>query len=164
MPKFHLLAGHFLTLKDAIEALPPNVVMHHAFWRMSKQFPDGIFYVNLWPFARTILVVTTPTGATQAQELQLPLPPDIVKPMEVITGGPSLLTMPVGPEWKRWRKAFSPGFSEGYMIGLAPAIAQEVAVFRKLLLEKCTSSESDVFQLEEMTLKLTFDVIASVTL
>ncbi|KAH6651577.1 AflN/verA/monooxygenase [Truncatella angustata] len=164
MPKFGLLTGHLLTLKKNLELFPSNAVVQYAFWQMSKQFPSGIFYVNMWPFSGTLLVITTPSGATQATALDLNVCPEVVSPIEAITGGPSLLSMSIGPEWKRWRRAFNPGFSPGYMMGLAPAIADEVAVFRKLLLSRCSSGTSDIFQLEELTLKMTFDIIASVTL
>lgn len=67
-----------------------------------------------------------------------------------------------GPTWKKWRALFNPGFSAGYMMGLSPAIADEVAVFCSLLRDRVR--EGQVFQLEDLTLKLTLDVIGSVTL
>ncbi|KAI0133682.1 AflN/verA/monooxygenase [Xylariales sp. AK1849] len=164
MPEFGFLAGHLLTVKNNLELLPANAVVQYAFWQMSKRFPSGIFYVNLWPFSGTLLVIATPSGASQATALDLSVCPEVVGPIETITGGPSLLSMSIGPEWKRWRRAFSPGFSPGYMMGLAPAIVDEVAVFRKILLGRCSSVTSDIFQLEDLTLKMTFDIIASVTL
>ncbi|KAI1327437.1 cytochrome P450 [Xylariaceae sp. FL0255] len=62
----------------------------------------------------------------------------------------------------QWRGFFNPGFAVGYMTGLAPAIAHEVAVFRTLLRD--LAKKGDMFQLEEYTLRLTFDVISHVTL
>ncbi|KAH8894133.1 cytochrome P450 [Thozetella sp. PMI_491] len=164
MPEINPLAGHLLALKESVEKMPPNTVMHNVFHHISKQFPSGIFYVNLWPFSRTLLVVTTPSAASQVESFNLRAGSDIVIPIETITGGPSLMTLPIGPEWKKWRRMFSVGFSTGYMLELAPSIADQVAVFRKLLLERCSSGTSDIFQLEELTLKMTFDIIGSVAL
>jgi cytochrome P450 len=67
-----------------------------------------------------------------------------------------------GATWKRWRSLFNSGFSAGYMIRLTGAIADEVEVFCTLLRERVKKSE--VFQLEEMTLRLTMDTIGSVVL
>lgn len=165
MPDFSLVTGHLLVIKKFAETFPANTVMHNVFWEISKQFPSGLFFIDLWPFARTTLVVTTPSAALQVDSLDLGVPDDIIPPLEGITGGPSLLTLPIGPEWKKRRQTLNPAFSNTSMMTLAPAVANQVAVFRRLLLEKCGASASaEPFQLEEMTLKLTFDVIGVVTL
>lgn len=49
--------------------------------------------------------------------------------------------------------------SAGYLVGLAPAIADEVAVFRDILLQKCqetSDGRSKVFRMEELTVRMTF--------
>lgn len=162
MPKFKLIAGHFLALKDTIKALPPNTTLHTVMAQLSKKFPSGIFYISMWPFmSEPLMVVTTPSAASQVQGLDLGKPPALCVPLETLTGGPSLITMH-GGTWKKWRALFNPGFSAGYMMGLAPAIADEVAVFCGLLRQR--ASQGKVFQLEDLTLRLTCDVIGSVTL
>lgn len=128
---------------------------------LSKQFPNGIFYVNLWPFSKTLMVVATPTVASQVETAFLDKPNEIIGPLERITGGPSLLTMH-GSTWKKWRGLFNPGFSASYMIGLASAMADEVALFCDLIGEK--AREGKMFQLEEYTLRLTIDIIGRATL
>ncbi|TEA19169.1 putative sterigmatocystin biosynthesis P450 monooxygenase stcS [Colletotrichum sidae] len=163
MPPFSFLAGHFPVLGKIMRSLPPDSIIHNIMWRISEDFPGGIYYINLWPFAGTVMVISDADAASQLEGPILAKGADIVEPLERITGGRSLLTMQ-GGEWKRWRRLFNPGFSPSYMMGLAPAIADEVAVFRKNLLERCLKGRSDVFQLEELTLKLTFDIIGSVVL
>ncbi|TDZ21297.1 Cytochrome P450 monooxygenase aflN [Colletotrichum orbiculare MAFF 240422] len=163
MPPFSLLAGHFPVLGKIMRSLPPDSIVHNIMWRISEGFPGGIYYINLWPFAGMVMVISDADAASQLEGPILAKGADIVEPLERITGGRSLLTMK-GGEWKRWRRLFNPGFSPSYMMGLAPAIADEVAVFRKNLLERCSKGRSDVFQLEELTLKLTFDIIGSVVL
>ncbi|KAI0811663.1 cytochrome P450 [Xylaria sp. FL0064] len=88
-------------------------------------------------------------------------PAEMCDTLEIINGGPSLMTMH-GSTWKQWRGLFNPGFAAGYMTQLAPAVADEVAVFCKIL--RNLAKKGDVAQLEEYTLRLTFDVIARVTL
>jgi sterigmatocystin biosynthesis cytochrome P450 monooxygenase len=161
MPDFKLIAGHFLALKETSKALPANTTFHTVIAQLSKRFPTGIFYLNLWPFSGTLMVVTTPSGASQVQGFNLGKPPILCTPLDTLTGGPSLITMQ-GTTWKKWRSLFNPGFSVGYMIGLAPAIADEVAVFCGLLRKR--ASQGDVFQLEDLTLRLTMDTIGAVAL
>lgn len=161
MPEYHPVFGHLLALKACIEALPRNVTFHLVIQKMAEQFSNGVFYLNLWPFNPTVIVVAKPSVASQVQAASLDKPAAICATMEIINGGPSLMTMK-GSEWKEWRGLFSPGFSAGYMTGLAPAIADEVVVFCDIL--RKLASKGDVFQLEEYTLRLTFDVIGRVTL
>ncbi|XXH05029.1 hypothetical protein Hte_011453 [Hypoxylon texense] len=161
MPKYHPVFGHFIALKECIQVLPRNTVMHVVVRQMAKQFPKGIFYLNLWPFNSTIMVVANPFVASQVEAAFLDKPAPMCGTLEVINGGPSLMTMH-GATWKKWRGLFNPGFAAGYMIGLAPAIADEVAVFCKLV--QGLAKKGEMVQLEEYTLRMTFDVISRVTL
>lgn len=162
MPPFSLITGHLSTLKKISATLPVDATIHTKIARLATWFPNGIFYVNMWPFlGRTLMVVSTPFGAFQVQEADLEKPPDLRKPLNVLTGGPSLITMH-GTAWKTWRNLFNPGFSTGYMIGVVPAIVAEVEVFCNSLRRKAT--EGQLFQMEDLSLKLTVDVIGAVTL
>ncbi|KAH7303053.1 cytochrome P450 monooxygenase [Stachybotrys elegans] len=161
MPKYHPVFGHLLALKECMKDLPADATFHVVVQRLARQFfPDGIFYLSLWPFHRTMLVVADPLVAAQVEAANLDKPTSITSTMETINGGPSLMSMH-GAEWKEWRTLFNPGFAAGYMNGLAPAIAEEVSVFCRLL--QGLAKQDRVFQLEEYTLRLTFDIIGRVT-
>jgi sterigmatocystin biosynthesis cytochrome P450 monooxygenase len=161
MPKHHLLFGHFLALKECMQALPRTIVIHVVVRRIAKQYPNGAFCLNLWPFNSPLIVVTNPFMASQVEAAFLDKPASMCSTLEIINGGPSLQTMH-GHTWKKWRNLFNPGFAPSYMTGLAPALAEEVMVFCQLLQDH--ASRNDMFQLEEYTLRLTFDVIARITL
>jgi cytochrome P450 len=161
MPAFHPVFGHFIALKRCMQVLPTNITMHVMVRQMAKQFPKGIFYLNLWPFSKTLMIVANPFTAVQVEKAFLDKPPAMTDTMEIINGGPSLMTMR-GDTWKKWRGLFNPGFASGHMTGLAPVITDEVVVFCRLLQEQARKDE--MFQLEESTLRLTFDVISRVTL
>lgn len=107
------------------------------------------------------MVVGNPVAAVQVETAFLDRPSAITDIMAIINGGPSLMTMH-GDTWKKWRGLFNPGFASGYMTGFAPAIADEAAVLCQLLHEQ--AKKGDMFQLEEYTLRFTFDVISRVTL
>lgn len=107
------------------------------------------------------MIVANPFTAIQVEKTFLDKPPAMTDTMEIINGGPSLMTMH-GDMWKKWRGLFNPGFASGHITGLAPAIADEVVVFCRLLREQARKDE--MFRLEEFILRLTFDVISCVTL
>ncbi|KAI0391309.1 cytochrome P450 [Xylariaceae sp. FL0594] len=161
MPEYHPVAGHLVSLKEYTEVMPRDTTIHVVIQHMVKKFPKGIFYLNLWPFNKTMIVVANPFAAAQVEAAFLDKPREMCDTLEIINGGPSLMTMHAGT-WKQWRGLFNPGFAAGYITTLAPAFAEEVAVFCNLLRERAKSG--GMFQLEEYTLRLTFDVIARVTL
>ncbi|KAI0854943.1 cytochrome P450 monooxygenase [Xylaria cubensis] len=160
MPAYHPVAGHLIALRDCTQAVPRDSTIQVVINQMLKAFPRGIFYLNLWPFSKITIIVANPFMAAQVEAALLDKPSDMWRTIEIINGGPSLLTMH-GATWKKWRGLLNPGFATNYMTGLAPAIAKEVGVFCTLL--KDLSRKGDMFQLEEYTLRLTFDVIGRVT-
>lgn len=167
MPEAHPVFGHLLFMKRAAAALPADTIVHNVVWKIAREhFPGGAYYLHLWPFSQRLLIVADANMASQVESLGLGKGDNLVRPIEAITGGPSLLTME-GATWKRWRRLFSTGFSAGYLASLAPIIADEVATFRDLLIKKCQEApggRSEVFQMEEMTVRMTFDVIGRVVL
>ncbi|KAL2850257.1 cytochrome P450 [Aspergillus pseudoustus] len=164
MPPFSLLTGHFPALKAIISAMPRNATIHSMLLALSRQFPSGLFYINMWPFQGTWLIVANPSAASQIQALNLPKPDIVQKPLETITGGPSLNSMN-GEVWKRWRALFNPGFNPTYIIGLAPGVVDEVEVFCAKLRERAGEGRGgEIFQLEELTMKYTVDTICKVAL
>jgi sterigmatocystin biosynthesis cytochrome P450 monooxygenase len=74
MPKYHPVFGHFLALKEAIQAFPHNTTMHVVVRHLSKQFSNGVFYLDLWPFNETLMIVTNPYVASQVEAAQLDKP------------------------------------------------------------------------------------------
>jgi fluoride ion exporter CrcB/FEX len=114
MPKHHALFGHLIVLKEIMQSLPRNTVMHVVVQRIAKSFPGGVFYLNLWPFNAPVMVVANPYVASQVEAAFLDKPANICATIEVINGGPSLMTMH-GSTWKKWRTLFNPGFATGYI-------------------------------------------------
>lgn len=167
MPDAHPVFGHLLVMKREAAALPADTIVHNVVWKIAReQFPGGAYYLHLWPFSQRLLIVADAHMASQVEGLGLGKGDNLVGPIEAITGGPSLMTME-GATWKRWRRLLSTGFSAGYLASLAPIIADEVATFRELLIKKCQEApggRSEVFQMEEMTVRMTFDVIGRVVL
>lgn len=97
----------------------------------------------------------------EKHEVDLPHGDDIDKPLDVMCGGRSLVTMS-GDVWRQWRKLFNSSFSERNMLEMAAGIAREVEMFCGKLRERAGSGE--VFELEQLTADLTMDVIGSMAL
>lgn len=161
MPTYHPVLGHFVALKECIQALPRKSKMHLVVQLMARQFPGGISYLDLWPFNSTLMVVADPFVASQVENALLHKPKAMCTTLEVINGGPSLMTIH-GTTWKKWRGLFNQGFAPGYITRLAPAMAEEVTVFCGLF--QRLAGQNQVFPMEEYTLRLTFDIIGRATL
>lgn len=65
-------------------------------------------------------------------------------------------------QWKPWREIFNPGFSASYILEQVPHIVQEVLVYCEILREHAQKGE--IFSLDETLLRLTMDIIGTVTL
>ncbi|KAI1165529.1 hypothetical protein F5B18DRAFT_649487 [Nemania serpens] len=109
--------------------------MHVVIRHMVKRFPKGILYLDLWLFNKTVVVVASPLAAAQVEAVFLDKPRKICDTLEIINGGPSLMTVDANT-WKQWRGLFNPVFAARYITGLAPAFAEGVAVFWTLLRDR----------------------------
>ncbi|KAF2679221.1 cytochrome P450 monooxygenase [Lentithecium fluviatile CBS 122367] len=158
MPAYHPIFGHLLVLKEQMDNLPADCTTNSSFLGIGAAFPNGMYYFDLWPFAKPLLIVNTISGAEQLMRTPLMKPHIFDDAMNHLCGGQTLLTMPDKP-WKEWRALFNPAFSPSYMLELVPAIVKEAVVFCDILDARAKSGE--MFQLENLTLKLTIDVIGA---
>jgi cytochrome P450 len=163
MPEFSWIMGHLLAAKPVMDALPSDVHVNVATTELSRMFTKtDAFYLDFWPFSRTILVISSPLAAMQVtQEHNLPKPVLLHDYFLPITGGANLFTMPE-EQWKPWRAIFNPGFSASYILEQVPHIVKEVSVYCEILREH--GRKGDIFSLDETTLSLTMDIIGTVTL
>jgi cytochrome P450 len=161
MPKHNFLFGHLLILKRHMERLPRDCTTNTTFLEISKEFPAGVFYIDLWPIARSMLVVNTIHTVTQLQNATLDKPPQLDSAFHDLCGGLNLFTLHERP-WKYWRRLFNPGFSPSHMLELVPAIVTETEVFCDILRQHAATS--GIIQLENVTIKLTIGIICAVSL
>lgn len=162
MPEFSVFTGHLLLMRKQASRLPKDCTINTLFLDFYQQFSNGIFYFDLWPFSKPLMFVNTPSGAAQVEKIPLDKPGMVETAFQSLCGGPNLFTMPE-LVWKPWRQTFNPGFSASYMIELVPQIAAEAKVFSEILRQKAQES-FEVTLLENLTLKLTVDVIMAVVM
>jgi cytochrome P450 len=161
MPKYNPFSGYLLVLKEQMDKLPTDCTINTPFLMMAEDYPDGIFYFDLWPCSNPLLIVSTTSAALQLAQSPLDKPEQVNAAFQHLTGGANLFTMPEAT-WRPWRNLFNPGFSSSYMLELVPAIVKETRVFHDILRKH--AKDSAMVQLENLTLKLTVDVIGTVAM
>jgi len=165
MPKHSLLFGHLLVMKPYIDQLPPDAHPAYYFGQIAKEnFPEGVYYLDMWPFFGPLLVCTSLTAAidaTQKTALAFRKPDFLARWFQAIAGGPNLFTMEEN-EWRYWNNIFSVGFSQAHISKLVPNIVHEALAYRELLLEH--AKDGKMFRLDEETLWFTMDMIGSLVL
>lgn len=158
------LWGHLIQVQSVLSQLPNDAHITHALSQISDHFPksDSLYYLDMWPFSRPLIVLSSPASAHQAiQQFTLHKPAYLMDVFHPITGGPDLIFMN-GEQWKRSRSIFNPAFNPSYLVGRVPAIVEEVVTFKEKLRNFCQTGE--MIQLDPVTLDLTLDVIVRITL
>lgn len=67
-----------------------------------------------------------------------------------------------GQDWKTWRSAFNPGFSNAHLMSVMPAIVDDVSILCNILEEKARGNQ--LFRMEHFATRLTIDIIGKVVL
>lgn len=123
--------------------------------------PD-VFYTDPWPFAPpTMMIFNSDVVADIAVKQSLQKHP-VIDDFVWHIGGPGNLVTAEGSEWKKWRSAFNPGFSQAHLMTLVPLIVDECTTYRNILAKRAEKNE--LFRLEQATTRLTVDIIGKVVL
>ncbi|KAJ0108224.1 hypothetical protein J7T55_000189 [Diaporthe amygdali] len=163
MPKeWSWITGHLLVLQKYVDQIPPDAAVAFAMRDLCKEHADTeLFLMDFWPVYPPLFTVFGPGPISQiCNKYNLPKTAVSSRFMQPITGGPNLISMN-GDEWKYWRSLFNPGFSTGAMLNNVPHIVDSVLVFREKLIQMV---EKGMFSLDELTTRLTMEIILKVTL
>ena len=150
-----------------MDILPRNAHYQYMFADIAHEHfqHQGLFYVDLWPVSGMMIIVTSPTVATQVAQTNTNLCYDRAAMLErffkPIAGGPSLFDMPE-KEWKPWRAVFNKGFSAEHTHSLIPHIVEETKVYAEKLRE--LAGKDEMFFLDPITLRFCMDVIGTTIL
>ncbi|KAI0123574.1 vera protein [Xylariales sp. AK1849] len=171
-----MLLGHLQILADFQNDNAPDIgVCKLHPWLIDnyqRYFPDldhlpGVLYLDFWPVLDPSMIIVFDVGAaaqfTQVKSLRkAPMSRGFIRPL---TDNKDIVSLE-GAEWKTWRSRFNPGFSARNIASMTPELIEEVSIFSDEL-ERLAGQKGawgSVFQLEERTTNLTFDVIARATL
>ncbi|PHH67383.1 hypothetical protein CDD81_152 [Ophiocordyceps australis] len=163
MPKeWNWFTGHLMVLQKYLDKGPQDAAVALAMRELAREYADTeVFLMDFWPVYPALLVLFGPKAITQvSNEYNLPKTAVVARFMKPVSGGPDLVSMN-GDEWKYWRSLFNPGFSSGAMLNSVPHIVDSTLVFREKLVEMIGRG---MFSLDELTTKLTTEVILKVTL
>ncbi|KAL0939511.1 cytochrome p450 [Colletotrichum truncatum] len=156
--------GNLLEAKKVFDILPPGAHANYTLAKLAEPYPNGAFYIDTWPMADPMLVVTDPGMAHQAvyhPVAGFQKPAMLVGWFHPITGGPSQFDTN-GRHWKRLHSLFSPSFSNQNITAEVPVIIDSVCTFRDRLLDQVRKGE--MFRLEPLALDLIVDVIGQLLL
>ncbi|KAI8964240.1 cytochrome P450 4V3 [Daldinia sp. FL1419] len=165
-----LLFGH-LPVFAAFRAIHPadvNIYEFH-YWlaaHVGEYFPGHtrlppIIYLDLWPVSRSLVLIFDPVAASQCTQIKnLPKDNILAQYMHPLTQALDIVSTE-GELWKKWRSMFNPGFSQRNLTALLPELIEEAQIFANGLKDLAGKGGEwgPVFQLEQRTINLTFDII-----
>ncbi|KAH7362207.1 cytochrome P450 [Plectosphaerella cucumerina] len=164
MPPWSPLLGHLLSAGKMFDRLPADGHSCYMLRMLSLDFPDGAYYLDVWPMQEPILVVTDPdmsytvethpvVGVTKPRTLQGWFHP--------ISGGPAQSDLNGAP-WRYLHDLFAPAFSSTNVNAMAPVIVDRIEIFRDILRRRAAAA--DRFELEPAVLSLINDMICETLL
>ncbi|ORX96642.1 cytochrome P450 [Clohesyomyces aquaticus] len=157
-------SGHLHLLPPELAKLPKDAAQEYPFVALAEDFPDtdNLYCLDLWPFFKPLMVVTSPEIAIQAcQGYDLPKPDSLKTFFAPISGGEGMFVSN-GSEWKRHRALFNPGFSAKAILEHIPRIIQEAEAYIDIIRDH--AEKGDIFFLDKLTCSYMMDVIGAVTL
>ncbi|KAJ5604924.1 cytochrome P450 [Penicillium lagena] len=160
-PPHSWLWGHLQIMGEISSMFPPNSHPQAYFTEISRKYSlEGIFYLDMWPVAPSMIVVSDPELLDQVTVVK-PLPQhqmseDFLAPIT----GRNVIAATNGPVWKKLHNAMLPAFSWSHIRSVTGVVVDECMLFREALDKLAASGEA--FSMEEMGAKLIFDVIARI--
>ncbi|KAF2875732.1 cytochrome P450 [Massariosphaeria phaeospora] len=163
MPPWSWWFGHLAYLQRALKDLPPDVNVYEAIVELVREHSDTeIFLLDFWPVFEPVFMVYGPDLSMQVSSNQnnLAKPQYSHESLSPVVGGPSLISMN-DTDWKFWRSLLNPGFSNAAMMHRVPDLVDAVETFCH---ELGKYVDRGVFSLDDMTTRLTMDVITKAIL
>jgi cytochrome P450 len=146
---------------EASKEVPPNCHPQVYFTSMARKYDlKGIFYLDLWPIANSMVVLTEP-GLMSYITVTKPLPmhPMSEQFMTPIVG-PNNIASSNGPMWKKMHNIMAPTFSWSHIRNLSSVVLDEATTFRSRL--DSLAETGNTFSMSETASHFIFDIIARV--
>lgn len=147
---------------EILALLPKDCHVQVAATTMSHMYKlPGIFYLDLWPVAPSICVVTDPDVALHMTvQRNHEKHPEEQKAVDPMIGKGNIVTSE-GPRWKKMHKMLAPAFAITHVTNMRPMVSGAVMEFRAILNKLAESGED--FEFEKYMERLTLDVIGTAT-
>lgn len=146
-------------MRDIAASMPRNCMPQLYYTEIAHRYNiQGIFYLDLWPIAPGLAIITDPSLIDQAP-IPKPLSPHpmtdvFMKPMV----GKGNISAKAGSEWKKLHNAISPAFSTAQTRNLISVMINEIMLLRKRLDELSVTGE--VFSMEKLMGRAIFGIVS----
>lgn len=146
---------------EAAALMPPNTHPQAYLTEIALKYKlRGPFYMDMWPIADSMVVMSEPGPWNQAMVEQAAGQHPVSDAfMEPVTGSGVIATVN-GPLWKKLHNSMLPAFSWSHIRSLTGVIQDETMHFRETMGRLADSGRP--FSMEKESAKLIFDVIARV--
>ncbi|TDZ40133.1 putative sterigmatocystin biosynthesis P450 monooxygenase stcS [Colletotrichum trifolii] len=160
-PKHSWIWAHTTIWEETAAKLPPFTHPQHVYTYLAQKYNmPGIFYVDMWPFVESQVVITDPDAAQLVLTTNpYPIHPTIEKFLRPFTG-PDSIAASNGERWKYNHRMVGSGFTPTYVKPMSGMIAVQVLIFHERL--KGFAESGEPFNMEEEAAKTVFDVIGKV--
>ncbi|KAF3001900.1 hypothetical protein E8E13_006170 [Curvularia kusanoi] len=161
-PPHSFLWGHLKCMGEIFALFPKNCHVQVAATTMSQKYKlPGIFYLDLWPVADNICIVTDPDVAlhmtVQRNHEKHVAEAQSLDPM---IGKGNIVTAE-GEQWKKMHRMLAPAFAIMQVTNMRPMVCGNVMEFRAIMNKLAESGEE--FEFEKYMERLTVDVIGTAT-
>ncbi|KAL8365334.1 hypothetical protein RB595_004236 [Gaeumannomyces hyphopodioides] len=157
--------GHAIEVNDCRQQFPPKSHIDYTFKRIREDLGNPPFFLtDFRPFSYAMInicsgaVAEQLTRSTKVNPYSMPKSPTL-RELTALIGHQSILVQE-GEAWKSLRRHLNPGFAPKHLLTLLPVILDKTELFLNLLDEKARSGEA--FELHQLTVNLTFDIIGAV--
>ncbi|EJT71663.1 hypothetical protein GGTG_10917 [Gaeumannomyces tritici R3-111a-1] len=157
--------GHAIKVNDRRQQLPPKCHIDYTFQRIREDLGNPpVFLTDFRPFSYSMINICSGFVAEQLTRSTKTNPYSTLKSptmreLTALVGQQSIL-LHEGEAWKSLRRHLNPGFAPKHLLTLLPVILDKTELFLNLLDEKARSG--DMFELHQLTVNLTFDIIGAV--
>ncbi|KAJ5358348.1 cytochrome P450 [Penicillium cataractarum] len=157
-PPHSLIWGHLKLFNDTIKLFPPNTALSVFYTTIAQKYElRGIFYLDLWPFSHSQMVLIAPDAADLVTvRRNYPLH-DVVSQFVGPLLGEKAIGGADGETWKMLHRMIAPGFRPSSVKAMMSIIAdQTMETFYPAL--KSYASSGEVFSMENAAGELIFSI------
>ena len=163
-PRKYFLIGNIDIPTDCAQHFPPDAHPHCYYRYIEKKYGARKFmYQDWWPFAPQWLLMNDPEIISKYITTDQSLPKSYMESnfLDMFLGANNMVSIE-GAHWKTLRSAFNPGFAPAHLMTLVPYIVDACMTFNNVLARLAKSNE--LFEMEEISTRLTIDIIGKVGL
>ncbi|EAU31649.1 predicted protein [Aspergillus terreus NIH2624] len=143
---------------------PPNTAIATYYTEISHKYQlKGIFYLDLWPFGPSQMVLVHPNAAEHVTTVEnYPLHDEVSRYLTPLLGEHAIGASD-GERWKMLHRILTPAFKPSKTKAMAPVIAEQVSLLLHPTLTQYAGS-AEVFSMEECAARLVFSISSTVIL